>query len=134
MDAFARVKYLRVALVLVGLIFIFGVYPLMMAWWPAGWRWQPNQPEYEQMILGIYATLGVFLLLAARNPLQNLSLIWFTVWSSLVHAGIMTVQALSAPSEHGHLFGDVPALAIVAVVLAVLTPRGAGSQTPAAAD
>lgn len=127
-------RYLRVALVLVGLIFIFGVYPLMMSLWPAGWRWQPNQPEYEQMILGIYATLGVFLLLAARNPLQNLSLIWFTVWSSLVHAGIMTVQALSASSERGHLFGDVPALAIVAVVLALLTPRGAGSQSAAASD
>jgi len=133
MDSATRLKFLRVALVLVGLIFIFGVYPLMMAWWPAGWRWQPNQPEYEQMILGIYATLGVFLLLAARNPLQNLSLIWFTVWSSLVHASIMTVQAFSALAEHGHLFGDIPALAIVAVLLAILTPRGAASQAGATA-
>ncbi|HYL47363.1 MAG TPA: DUF6632 domain-containing protein [Candidatus Limnocylindrales bacterium] len=133
MDAPARVKYLRIALVLVGLLFIFGVYPLMMAWWPAGWRWQPNQPEYEQMILGIYATLGVFLLIAARNPLRHISLIWFTVWSSLVHAGIMTVQALSSPSEHGHLFGDVPALAIIAVLLAILTPRSAATQIASAA-
>jgi hypothetical protein len=133
MDSPARLKFLRVALVLVGLIFIFGVYPLMMAWWPAGWRWQPNQPEYEQMILGIYATLGVFLLLAARNPLQNLSLIWFTAWSSLVHAGIMMVQALSAPSEHGHLFGDVPALVIIAIVLGLLTPRGAAGRAGASA-
>ena len=120
-----RVRFLRIALVLVGLIFIFGVYPLMMAWWPSGWRWQPNQPEYEQMILGVYATLGVFLLLAARNPLANLSLIWFTVWSSLVHAGIMAIQAMQMPAEHGHLYGDVPALLFVAVILAVLTPRGA---------
>ena len=81
METNSRVRFLRIALALVGLIFIFGVYPLMMAWWPSGWRWQPNQPEYEQMILGVYATLGVFLLLAARNPLNNLSLIWFTVWS-----------------------------------------------------
>jgi hypothetical protein len=66
----------------------------------------------------------VFLLIASRNPLQHRSLIWFTVWSSLVHAGIMAVQAFNAPTEHGHLFGDVPALIIVAVVLAVLTPRG----------
>jgi hypothetical protein len=119
-----QVRYLRVALIFVGLIFVFGVYPLMMALWPSGWRWQPNQPEYEQMILGVYATLGVFLLIASRNPLQHRSLIWFTVWSSLVHAGIMAVQALNAPSEHGHLLGDVPALIIVAVLLAVLTPRG----------
>jgi hypothetical protein len=127
MNGDSRVRLLRYALILTGLIFIFGVYPLMMSLWPSGWRWQPNQPEYEQMILGVYATLGVFLLIASRNPLQHLSLIWFTVWSSLVHAGIMAVQAFKMPSEHGHLFGDIPALAIVAVLLAVLTPRGAAT-------
>ena len=120
-----RLRYLRVALVLFGLIFVFAIYPLMMAIWPSGWRWSPNQPQYEQMILGVYATLGVFLLLASRNPLRHLSLIWFTVFSSVVHAGIMTAQALTMPSEHGHLLGDVPALFLVAAVLAVLTPRGA---------
>jgi len=57
------------------------------------------------MIVGIYATLGVFLLLAIRNPLANLSLIWFTVWSNVVHAGIMTVEALTEPGQMGHLFG-----------------------------
>jgi hypothetical protein len=96
--AATRLSYLRVALILVGLIFIFGVYPLMMALWPSGWRWSPNQAQYEQMILGVYATLGVFLLIASRNPLRHLSLIWFTVFSSIVHAGIMTVQALRMPS------------------------------------
>ena len=124
MNVATRLRYLRVALILVGLIFIVGVYPFMMGLWPSGWRWQPNQPEYEQMILGVYATLGVFLLIASRNPLQHRSLIWFTVWSSLVHAGIMAVQAITTPAEHGHLLGDVPALVIVAVLLAVLTPRG----------
>ena len=124
MNVATQLRYLRVALILVGLIFVFGVYPLMMAWWPSGWRWQPNQLEYEQMILGVYATLGVFLLLASRNPLQHRSLIWFTVWSSLVHAGIMDVQAVNAPAEHGHLLGDIPALILVAILLAVLTPRG----------
>jgi hypothetical protein len=132
MNLSVRLRILRVALVVVGLIFIVGVYPLMMAWWPSGWRWTPNQPEYEHMILGVYATLGVFLLIASRNPLENRSLIWFTVWSSLVHGGMMAVQALKARGEHGHLFGDVPALVIVAVVLAVLTPRGAVAETSAA--
>jgi hypothetical protein len=116
-------RLLRAALVLFGLIFLAGIYPLMVAW-PAGWRWNPNQPEYEQMILGIYATLGVFLIIASRNPLQHRSLIWFTVWSSLVHGGIMAIQATNMPMEHGHLLGDVPALLLVAVVLAVLMPRG----------
>ena len=124
-----RIRLLRVALVVIGLIFLVGVYPLMMAWWPAGWRWQPNQPDYEQMILGVYATLGIFLIIAARNPLQNRSLIWFTVWSSFVHGGIMAVQAMRAPAEHGHLLGDVPALVLVAVVLAILLPRGNAAES-----
>jgi hypothetical protein len=119
----SRLRDLRIAMIVVGLIFIVGVYPLMMSVWPSGWRWSPNQPQYEQMILGVYATLGVFLLLASRNPLANLGLIWFTVFSSIVHAGIMAWQALSVPGEHGHLLGDVPALIIVAAVLAILTSR-----------
>ena len=76
-----RVKYLRVALIAVGLIFIVGIYGLIMIW-PSGWSWHSGPshslPHYLQMILGVYATLGVFLLIASRNPLANLSLIWFT--------------------------------------------------------
>lgn len=132
MTAATRLRSLRVALILVGLIFIFGIYPLMMALWPSGWRWSPNQTQYEQMILGVYATLGVFLLIASRNPLRHLSLIWFTVFSSIVHAVIMTAQALSMPAEHGHLFGDIPALLIVAALLAFLTPRGADAAQASA--
>jgi hypothetical protein len=118
----ARLRLLRFALILFGLIFIFAVYPMMTMWWSAGWRWNPNQPEYEQMIIGVYATLGVFLLIASRHPMKNVSLIWFTVVSSLVHGGIMLVQALRAPVEHGHLYGDIPALFLVAIVLGSLTP------------
>ncbi len=129
MNLATRIRFLRVALVVFGLIFVVGVYPLMMFAWPGGWRWQPNQPEYEQMILGVYATLGIFLIIASRNPLRNRSLIWFTVWSSLVHGGIMAVQAMNMPMEHGHLFGDVPALLLVAVVLAILTPRGSAAES-----
>jgi hypothetical protein len=114
MNLTVRLRMLRVALVIFGLIFLLGVYPLLNFWWPSGCRWQPNQPEYEQMILGIYATLGVFLLLASRNPLRNRSLIWFTVWSSLVHGAIMAVQAMNMNAERGHLLGDVPALIVVA--------------------
>ena len=117
-----REVVLKVVLVVVGLIFLFAVYPLMMYLWPSGWRWQPNQPEYEQMILGVYATLGVFLLLASRDPYANRSLIAFTAWSSLVHATIMAVQAFQNASERGHLLGDIPALVVVGVVLIVLAP------------
>lgn len=117
-----RERALKIVLVLVGLIFLFGVYPLMMYLWPSWWRWQPNQPEYEQMILGVYATLGIFLLLASSNPSEHRSLIAFTAWSSLVHAAIMAVQAFRDAGEHGHLLGDIPALAIVGVVLIALAP------------
>ena len=124
---------LKVVLVIVGLIFLLGVYPLMMFLWPSGWRWQPNQLEYEQMILGVYGTLGIFLLLASRNPSANRSLIAFTAWSSLVHAAIMAVQAFQNASERGHLFGDVPALIIVGVVLIVLAPAKEAAERALAA-
>jgi hypothetical protein len=71
-------------------------------------------------------------LLPARDPLRNASLIWFTVWSSVVHGGIMAAQALSGPEHHGHLIGDVPALLLVAIVLAALMRR-ASSSTPSRA-
>jgi hypothetical protein len=117
-----RLDYLRVALIAVGLIFSIGIYPLTVLW-PSGWVWHVGQSHYLLMIVGVYATLGVFLILAARNPLAHLSLIRFTVWSSVVHGAIMAVQASLDPMHHGHLVGDVPALFIVATVLAVLTPR-----------
>ena len=120
-----RTKYLRFTLLLVGVIFIVGIYPLTVLW-PSGWSWHATgRSEYLEMILGIYATLGVFLLIASRNPLAHLSLIWFTMWSSVVHGGIMAVQALAKSEYMGHLWGDVLAMFVVAAVLAVLTPRGA---------
>jgi hypothetical protein len=121
-----RRKYLRAALLVVGVVALL-LYPLMLVW-PAGWAWTPAQTEYEQMMVGIYATLGAFLIWASREPEAHLSLIWFTVWSSMVHAGIMTVQAIVDPTERGHLLGDVPALFLVAIVLAILTPRRAVAQ------
>jgi hypothetical protein len=126
-----RIKYLRTALLLVGLIFIVGIYPLTIIW-PSGWLWHTGQSDYPAMILGIYATLGVFLLVASRNPLAHLSLIWFTVWSSIVHGGIMAVQSLANSENMGHLWGDVLALFIVAAVLALLTPRGAAAKAASA--
>jgi hypothetical protein len=126
MTVVQRLSYLRVALLIVGIACL-ALYPLML-FWPSGWAWHVGHSAYPMMIVGIYATLGVFLILAARNPLANLSLIWFTVWSSVVHALIMGGQALAHPEFRGHLFGDVPALLIVAGVLAVLTPRGAATR------
>jgi len=116
-----RLRYLRVILVLGGLACL-ALYPLML-FWPSGWAWHVGHSDYPMMIVGIYATLGVFLILAAGDPLANLSLIWFTVWSSAIHGAIMAAQAITQPGQMGHLAGDVPALFIVAVALAILTPR-----------
>lgn len=119
-----RIKYLRIALIAIGLVFIFGIWPLGIVW-PSGWIWhEGGRSDYLEMILGIYATLGVFLILAARDPLAHRSLIWFAIWSSIVHGVIMGVQSVANPMHIGHLVGDVAALICVAGVLAaVLIPH-----------
>ncbi len=115
-------RLLRIALIAIGLFLVFGIYPLIIVW-PSGWTWGHGHSHYLLMIVGVYATLGVFLLLASRDPKAHSSLIWFTVWSSLVHGAIMAGQSFTDPMETGHLFADVPALFIVAVVLGVLMLR-----------
>jgi hypothetical protein len=119
----AKLKNLKIALYVFGVIFIVGV-PAMMMWiWPSGWGWTPPQPEYEQMIMGIYVVLGIFLVRAAKDPMADASLIWFTIWSSIVHAGIMLIQAILDETEKANLIGDIPALFLVAIVLWYLMPR-----------
>ncbi len=120
-----KVKYLKIVLIVLGVFFIVGIYAMMMWIWPSGWGWTPRQPEYEQMIMGVYATLGVFLIMAAKDPMAHASLIWFTVWSSIVHGGIMLVQAIVDETERANLLGDVPALFLVAIVLWYLMPKRA---------
>lgn len=124
MSTAAREKALRIALIVFGAIFLVGLLPLTM-YLPDSWMWEPRQPEYEQMILVIYAVLGIFLLRAASDPPAHRSLIAFTAWSSLAHGGVMLVQALRDPAEQANLFGDVPALLLVGVVFLWLAPRRA---------
>ncbi|MGE0859735.1 MAG: DUF6632 domain-containing protein [Gammaproteobacteria bacterium] len=123
MNEAQREKYLVIALRVFGVFLMIGVYPLMNWLWPDGWAWEPRQSEYEQMIAGVYATLGVFLFLAAKAPARHVSLIQFTIWSSVVHATIMALQAGHDHAEHANLFGDVPALFAMAGVLWWLRPR-----------
>ena len=133
MNETVKLKYLRIALVLVGLTFTFGVWPLSIVW-PTGWCWHGDgRSEYFEMIMGVYATLGVFLLIASRDPGAHKSLIWFTVWSSAVHGAIMGIQSIADTNHFGHLYGDVPALFVVAVALAALAPRRSRSlpESPA---
>ena len=117
-----RLLFLRIALIATGLTFIFAIYPLGIVW-PSGWTWGHGHSHYLMMIVGVYATLGVFLVIASRDPDAHRDIIWFTIWSSVVHAAIMGAQSLGDMGERGHLIGDVPALVLVAIVLAVLMPR-----------
>src|SRR5437763_10842387 len=122
MTEIERLTHLTLALRIVGIIAIFGFYPLTV-FWPSGWSWSSGRSEYLEMIIAIYATLGVFLLIASRNPNQYLALISFAIWSSIVHGAVMAVQSVQNLVYVHHLYGDVPALSIIAAVLAFLSPR-----------
>jgi len=117
-----RLKHLKLALGIVGVLATFGVYPLTVLW-PSGWAWHSGRSEYLEMIIAIYATLGVFLMIAARSPNDHLSLISFTIWSSIVHGAVMAVQAVLNPQHLHHLYGDVLALFAIAAVLGFLSPE-----------
>ena len=119
-------KLLKLALTAFGAVFCL-VYPLALVW-PAGWAWHEGSPaasQYFMMIVGVYFTLGLFLIRAASNPAAHVSLLWFTAISSAVHAGIMAVQSFGNPMHQGHLLGDVPALLLVTVALIWLMPKPA---------
>jgi len=105
-------RALKVVLVLVGLIFLAAVYPLTMFF---------GRDPALAMMLSLYVTLGIFLLLAARNPSTNRSLIAFTAWSSFAHASLMALQAYRKVIERGELVG-VAALVIIGVALIALAP------------
>lgn len=111
-----RERALKVVLVLLGLLFLAGVYPLVTSFW------QPNESVYAPMMLSLYVTLGVFLLLAARNPSANRSLIAFTAWSSFAHGAVMAVQALRNLIPRGDLLIAVLPLVIIGVALIALAP------------
>ncbi|MBU2587491.1 MAG: hypothetical protein KJ872_05185 [Alphaproteobacteria bacterium] len=123
-------RLLQILLVAFGVVFCL-IWPLAIVW-PSGWAWHEGPPmasQYYMMIVGVYATLGVFMILAARDPLKHVSLIWFVAVSSAVHAAIMAVQSLDDPMHRGHLLGDVPALLLVTLAFAVLVPRAQRGAT-----
>jgi len=125
-------RLLRLSLAAFGGIFLL-IYPVGIIW-PAGWVWHGGEGQYYlQMICGVYAVLGIYLIKASRNPSEHKSLISFTVWSSIMHGGIMAVQAVGDGHEHGHLIGDVPALFLVAAVLGYLS-AGPRTDTAIATD
>ena len=112
-----RERVLKVVLVVVGLIFVALVYPLSMVF---------SQQPAVAMLLSVYVTLGVFVLIASRNPAEHRSLIGFTAWSSFAHALVMGVQAYRHLIAHGELIG-VGLLIVIGVVLLALAPAKASA-------
>jgi hypothetical protein len=118
-----RERALQILLALVGLFFVAGIYPLITS------VMHPKQSDYpDQMMLAIYVTLGVFLLLAVRNPAANRSLIAFTAWSSLAHATVMAVQSLQLGNERTEL-PPLGVIAVICVILIVLIPTRQPGQS-----
>jgi hypothetical protein len=122
-----RERALKVALVLVGLIFSAGVYPLTSS------LWRQDQSMYAfDMMLSLYVALGIFLLIAALNPSANRSLIAFTAWSGFAHAAVMAVTAFSKGGYRGDLWG-VAVLVIIGIALIVLAPSKQSGERISAA-
>src|SRR6266852_8863444 len=112
-----RERALKVVLVLVGLLFSAGIYPVVTS---VRSGWEANKEDALPMILSLYVTLGVFLLLAARNPSANRSVIAFAAWSSFAHGSVMAVMSIQLPNDRGELLITTAALSIIGALLIVL--------------
>jgi hypothetical protein len=117
-----RERALKILLAVVGLFFVAGTYPLITS------MLHPKQSDFpDQMMLSIYVTLGIFLLLAVRNPSAHRSLIAFTWWSSLAHASVMAVQSIQIGTQRSEL----PALGVVGMICVTLIALIPAKLTPA---
>ena len=107
-----RERALKVVLAVVGLLFLATIYPLATM----------THDETLQMMLSLYVTLGVFLMLAVRNPSAHRSVIAFAAWSSLAHAAIMTLQSLHDVGERMHLLRGSAMFVVIGIALIALAP------------
>ena len=112
-----RERLLKILLVLVGLLFTAAIYPAI-----GGLSHPANSDTGDTMMMSIYFVLGIFLLIAVRNPSAHRSLIAFAAWSSFAHAAIMSVLGVEMPSERtGFLVGS-SVLVVIGVALIALAP------------
>jgi len=114
---------LKIVLVVVGLLFCAGIYPLIL---------MAKQDPALAMMMSLYVTLGVFLLLASREPSAHRSLIAFAAWSSFAHAGIMSLQALLNMIARRELIGSAVFI-LIGVALIALAPAKESQAVPSAA-
>jgi hypothetical protein len=125
-----RERALKVVLVLVGLLFTAAIYPVVTT---VRDGWQANKEDALPMMMSLYFTLGIFLLLAARNPSANRSVIAFAAWSSFAHGAVMTVMAVRLPNERGDLLMAATVFGVIGAALIALAPaKQSGGLAPAA--
>ena len=126
-----RERALKVVLVLTGLLFVAGIYPLVTV---IRSELQPGSENTLPMALSVYVTLGVFLLVAARNPAAHRSLIAFAAWSSLAHGAVMAVMSIQLPLQRSELLLAAAAFGLVGALLIVFAPREQRVEAPVAMD
>jgi hypothetical protein len=123
-----RERALKIVLVLVGLLFSASIYPVTVN------LWHMKQSDYgDDMMLSLYFALGIFLLIAARNPSAHRSLIAFAAWSSFAHAAVMAVLAFHIASERRSLLIAVAVLCIIGLILIGLAPAKPSGERVSAA-
>ena len=125
-----REKALKILLVLLGLLFVAGIYPLVTS---VRSGWQANREDALPMMLSLYVTLGIFLLVAARNPSANRSVIAFAAWSSFAHGAVMAVMAVHLASERGGLLIAAAVFGVIGAALIVLAPAKQSDERASAA-
>ena len=123
-----RERVLKIVLVLLGLLFSAGIYPVTMTL-----LGQDRSGDGDAMMVSLYIALGIFLLLAARNPSANRSLIAFTAWSSFAHGTVMAVLAFKRANDRGGFLLAAAVLAGIGVTLIALAPAKQSPQPATAA-
>jgi peptidoglycan/LPS O-acetylase OafA/YrhL len=113
-----RERALKVVMVLVGLLFSAGIYPMAMSLWHPS----PSDDTGDTMMLSLYFTLGIFLLVAVRKPSAHRSLIAFAAWSSFAHAVVMTILGFHLPSDRVGFWIGSAVLVMIGVALLALAP------------
>lgn len=115
-----RERALRIVLFIVGVIFLAGVYPLIMS---IREGWQANKEDSLPMGISLYIMQGIFLLLAARDPLANRGVITFAAWLNIGHAAVMVIMSIHLPHERQDLLVASAIFTLIGVALIALLPK-----------
>lgn len=124
-----RERALKIVMVLVGILFAAGIYPLATSLWHPS----PSDDKGDLMMLSLYFTLGILLLIAVRNPWEHRSLIAFAAWSSFAHGTVMAVLGFQNPGDRNGFLIGAGVLALIGATLITLAPGKQRSEPLSAA-